>query len=206
MSQFFKIHPESPQGRLIHQTAEIIRRGGVIAYPTDSGYALGCHLGDKSALERICQIRKLDSHHNFTLICRDLSEVSTYARFDTPVYRLLKANTPGAYTFILRATKEVPRRLMHPKKKTIGLRIPDHPIALSILAELDEPMMTTTLIMPSEKYPMNDPPEIRQTLQKQLDLIIDGGSCGLVPTTIIDLLDEHPVILRKGKGNTTPFE
>lgn len=205
MSQFFRIHPRNPQGRLIHRAVEIIRRGGVIAYPTDSGYALGCHLGDKTALDRICQVRDLDANHNFTLICRDLSDVGSYAIFDTPVYRLLKANTPGAYTFILRATREVPKRVLHRKKKTIGLRIPDHPITHALLIELNEPMLTTTLILPGEDYPMNDPLEIRNRLQKQIDLVIDGGSCGTMPTTVVDLSDTIPKILRRGKGDPSPF-
>ena len=205
MSQFFHIHPRNPQGRLIHRAVEIIRRGGIIAYPTDSGYALGCHLGDKTVLDRICQIRDLDANHNFTLICRDLSDVGAYAIFDTPVYRLLKANTPGAYTFILRATREVPRRVLHRKKKTIGLRIPDHPITHALLIELNEPMLTTTLILPGKEHPMNDPLEIRNRLQKQIDLVIDGGSCGTMPTTVVDLSDTLPKILRRGKGDPSPF-
>jgi tRNA threonylcarbamoyl adenosine modification protein (Sua5/YciO/YrdC/YwlC family) len=205
MSQFFQIHPENPQRRLIHRAVEIVRRGGVIAYPTDSGYALGCHLGDKAALDRIRQIRELDERHHFTLICRDLSDVGTYALFDTPVYRLLKSNTPGPYTFILRATREVPRRLMHRKQKTIGLRIPDHPVTQALLSELNEPLLTTTLILPGEEYPLDDPGEIRQRLQRQVDLVIDGGHCGTLATTVVDLSDSVPRILRKGKGDLTPF-
>ena len=205
MSQFFVVHPDNPQGRLIAQAVKIIRNGGVLVYPTDSAYALGCHLGDKAALERICRIRNLDAKHNFTLICRDLSEVAIYARFDTPVFRLLKTNTPGAYTFILRATKEVPRRLMNPKKKTIGIRIPNNQILNAMLAELNEPMLTTTLILPEEEFPMRDPEEIRKRLETQIDLVIDGGFCGIEPTTLVDLSDDMPKVLREGKGDPTPF-
>lgn len=205
MSQFFKIHPNDPQLRLIRQAVEIIISGGIIVYPTDSGYALGCHLGDKQALTRISKIRQLDKHHNFTLICRNLSEISRYACFDTPVFRKIKANTPGPYTFILKATKEVPSRLMHPKKKTIGIRIPDNNIAQHLLAELNEPLMTTTLIFPDETLPANDPEKIREQLQKQIQLVIDGGCCGFEFTTIVDLIDNKPVILRQGKGDIRPF-
>ncbi|MFH1941566.1 MAG: L-threonylcarbamoyladenylate synthase [bacterium] len=205
MGLFLEIHPENPQERLIHRAGTIIRQGGVIAYPTDSGYALGCHIGDKAALDRMRQIRDLDGHHNFTLICRDLSEISVYARFDTPVFRLLRKHTPGAYTFILEATKSVPKRLMHPKKKTIGLRIPDHPIVRTLLAELNEPMLTTTLILPGDAFPINDAAEIEERVGVQLDLIIDGGPCGTVPTTVVDFLEDKPRILREGKGDTAPF-
>jgi len=205
MSQFFIVHPDNPQSRLIAQAVKIIRNGGVLVYPTDSAYALGCHLGDKAALERICRIRHLDEKHNFTLICRDLSEVGIYARFDTPVYRMLKANTPGAYTFILRATKEVPRRLMHPKKKTIGIRIPDNQIVKALLTELNEPMLTTTLILPGEDSPMTDPEEIRKQLEPQIDLVIDGGFCGIESTTLVDLSNNAPEVLREGKGDPAPF-
>ena len=205
MSQFFRVHPDNPQVRLIAQAVEIIRNGGVLAYPTDSTYALGCHLGDKAALERIRQIRNLDKKHNLTLICRDLSEVGIYARFDTPIFRLLKMHIPGPYTFILLATKEVPRRLMHPKRKTIGLRIPDHKITQALLTELNEPMLTTTLILPENGLPMTDPVEIRKQLEKQLDLVIDGGFCGTDPTTLVDLSGDMPKVLRKGKGDPSPF-
>jgi tRNA threonylcarbamoyl adenosine modification protein (Sua5/YciO/YrdC/YwlC family) len=202
---FLEIHPENPQERLIHRTVAIIRQGGVIAYPTDSGYALGCHIGDKAALDRVRQIRDLDGHHNFTLICRDLSEISVYARFDTPVFRLLRKHTPGAYTFILEATKEVPKRLMHPKKKTIGLRIPDHPIVRALLAELNEPMLTTTLILPGDAFPINDAAEIEERIGAQLDLILDGGPSGAVPTTVVDLTGNEPRIARQGRGDTALF-
>ena len=205
MSQYLRIHPENPQGRLIEHAVRTLRNGGVIAYPTDSAYALGCHIGDKAALNQLYKIRNLNKEHNFTLICRNLSEVSIYARFDTPVYRLLKANTPGPYTFILRATKEVPRRLMHVKKKTIGFRIPDHPIVQHILKELNEPMLTTTLILPDDEYAINDPTEIRNHLDHLIDLIIDGGPCGTVPTTVVDLLETTPRIMRIGKGDIGSF-
>lgn len=205
MSQYFKIHPETPQSRLIRQAADMIREGGVIVHPTDSGYALGCRLGDKSALERIIRIRRLDDKHHFTLMCRDLSEFSTYATIDTPAFRLLKANTPGSYTFILRATKEVPRRLMHPKQKTIGLRIPSHPVSLALLAELNEPILTTSMIFPGETNPPNDAETIADLLKNQVELVIDSGSCGIIPTSMIDLRENQPVILREGKGDLTPF-
>jgi tRNA threonylcarbamoyl adenosine modification protein (Sua5/YciO/YrdC/YwlC family) len=181
MAQFFQIHAENPQHRLIVQAVDIIRKGGVVVYPTDSAYALGCHIGDKDALDRIRTMRQLDKHHNFTLMCRDLSELATYARVDNAVYRLIKNHTPGAYTFILEATAEVPRRLLHPKRKTIGLRVPDNPIALALLAELDEPIMTSSLLMPGDEYPMTDPYDIRDVLEHHVDSIIDGGYCGLDP-------------------------
>ena len=205
MSQYFKIHPENPQGRLIRQAADILRSGNVIIHPTDSGYALGCHLGDKAALNRIIQIRKLNEKHNFTLMCRDLSELSTYSIIDTPAFRLLKANTPGPYTFILRATREVPRRLMHPKQKTIGLRVPDHPVSQALLEEFNEPILTTSMIFPGEEMPVNDAEEIALRLRDQVELVIDSGACGTIPTTMIDLRDIIPIILREGKGDITPF-
>tara|TARA_R100000005_G_C5003135_1_gene211167 strand:+ start:4637 stop:5260 length:624 start_codon:yes stop_codon:yes gene_type:complete len=206
VSQFFQIHPENPQARLIRQAADIVRGGGVVVYPTDSAYALGCHIGDKAALDRIRRIRRLDDRHNFTLVCRDLSDIANYARVDNTVYRLLKACTPGAYTFILRATSEVPRRLMHPKRKTVGLRIPDNAVAMALLADLGEPMMSVTLIMPDDELPLIDPYEIRDVLEHEVDLVIDGGYCGLEPTTVVDLADDLPIILRAGKGDVTPFE
>ncbi len=195
-----KIHPDNPQQRLISQAVEIINGGGVIVYPTDSTYALGCHMEDKAALDRILLLRRLHQKHHFTLMCRDLSEVSAYARFDTPAYRLLKAHTPGPFTFVLRATREVPRRLMHPKQKTVGLRIPDHPITQALLEALGEPMMTTTLLLPGEEYPMNSGELILETLDSRVDCIIDGGACGTVPTTLVDLTVDPPVLLRPGKG------
>ena len=200
MSQFFSIHPENPQLRLIRQAVEIVRAGGVIVYPTDSAYALGCQIGDKKALDRIRQIRQLDKHHNFTLMCRDLSELSAYAKVDNQVFRLLKTYTPGPYTFILDATAEVPRRLMHPKRKTIGLRVPSNPIALALLEELGEPLMSVTLIMPTDEYPLTDPYDIRDTLEHHVDLIVDGGYCGLEATTVVDLSGEVPQITRQGVG------
>lgn len=205
MSQFFQIHPENPQTRLINQAVDIIRAGGVVVYPTDSAYALGCHIGDKNALDRIRRIRSLDARHNFTLVCRDLSEIAAYAKVDNTAYRLLKHATPGAYTFILKATSEVPKRLMHPKRKTVGLRVPDNAIAQALLEGLGEPMMSVTLIMPGDEYPLIDPYDIRQTLEHSVDLVIDGGYCGMEATTVVDLADDSPLILRSGKGDVTPF-
>lgn len=206
MAQFFQIHAENPQHRLIVQAADIIRKGGVVVYPTDSAYALGCHIGDKDALERIRTLRKLDKNHNFTLMCRDLSEIATYARVDNQAYRLIKNHTPGAYTFILEATADVPRRLMHPKRKTIGLRVPDNPIALALLEELGEPLMTSSLLLPGEEFPMTDPYDIRDTLEHFVELVIDGGYCGLEPTTVIDLTESLPQLVRQGKGDFSPFD
>ena len=206
MSQFFQIHPENPQARLIRQAVDIIKGGGVVVYPTDSAYALGCHIGDKNALDRIRRIRKLDARHNFTLVCSDLSESATYAKVSNAVYRLLRQTTPGPYTFILPATSEVPRRLMHPKRKTVGLRVPDNPIAAALLADLGEPLMSVTLILPGDDLPLMDPYDIRETLEHEVDLVIDGGYCGLEPTTVVDLADESPLVVRVGKGDTAPFE
>lgn len=201
MSQFFQIHPDNPQVRLIKRAAELIREGAVVIYPTDSAYALGCHLGDRKALDRIMQLRAVDKHHNFTLMCRDLSELGTYAKVDNSTFRLLKANTPGAYTFVLPGTSEVPKRLLHEKRKSIGLRIPGNRIALALLEELNEPLLTSTLILSGETEPLNDPYDIRDRLEHQVDLIIDGGYCGLAPTTVVDLRDGAPVILREGAGS-----
>lgn len=206
MSQFFQIHPDNPQARLIRQAASIVQQRGVIVYPTDSGYALGCHIGDKQALERIRRIRKLDEKHNFTLVCRDLSELALYAKVDNVAYRALRSHTPGPYTFILAATNEVPRRLKHPKRKTIGLRVPENTIAQNLLETLGEPMMSVTLIMPGDDLPLLDPYEIRDLLQHQVDLVIDGGYCGMEATSVVDLTDETPLILRQGAGSTTEFE
>ena len=205
MSQFFYIHPDNPQARLISQSVEILNKGGVVVYPTDSGYAIGCRLEEKNALERICRIRKLDSNHNFTLMCRDLSEISNYAHVDNTVFRLIKNNTPGNYTFILRATKEVPRRLMSEKRKTIGLRIPANPIAMDLLAAMGEPLMSASLILPGNDFAESDPEEINDTLGKQVDLVIHGGYIGQQPTTVIDLTDDVPVVVREGTGDVTPF-
>jgi tRNA threonylcarbamoyl adenosine modification protein (Sua5/YciO/YrdC/YwlC family) len=205
MSQFFAIHPETPQLRLVRQAVDIIRRGGVVVYPTDSAYALGCHIGDKKALDRIRQIRRLDKNHNFTLVCRDLSELATYAKVDNQLYRSIKAHTPGPYTFILEATAEVPRRVMHPKRKTIGLRVPDNAIALALLEELNEPIMSTTLHMPGDEYPLTDPYDIRDLLERQVDLIIDGGYCGMESTTVVDMSGDDVVVLREGMGAPDDF-
>lgn len=206
MSQFFHIHPDNPQKRLIAQACDIIRKGGLVVYPTDSGYALGCHIGDKSAMDNIRRIRQLDDDHNFTLVCRDLSELSTYAKVNNSVYRAIKSHTPGAYTFILPATKEVPRRLQHAKRKTIGLRIPDNNIALALLEELNEPLMSSTLIMPDEELPMVDAQDIVDRIGKQVDLVIDGGFCGSEPTTVIEYIDDLPEVARVGSADPSDFE
>lgn len=206
MSQFFQIHTENPQKRLIQQAVDIINKGGVIVYPTDCAYALGCHLGDKSALDKIKRIRKLDDKHNFTLVCRDLSEIGTYAKVDNQMYRFLKAHTPGAYTFILKATAEVPRRLLHPKRRSIGLRIPDNKIVQALLEALGEPIMSTSLIMPGEDEPLSDPYDIRDVLQHEIDLVIDGGYCGVAATTVISLIDDRPEVIREGAGDISDFE
>ncbi len=206
MAQYFEIHPDNPQQRLINQAVEILKRGGVVVYPTDSSYALGCHIGDKRALDRIRAIRRVNSRHNFTLVCRDLSELSIYAKVENSVYRLLKHFTPGAYTFILKATGEVPRRLQNPKRKTIGLRVPDNKITLALLEELNQPLMSSTLIMPDDDQPLSDPHDIREQLEHQVDLVIDGGFCGQEATTVIDLVSGVPEIIRRGKGDTAPFE
>jgi tRNA threonylcarbamoyl adenosine modification protein (Sua5/YciO/YrdC/YwlC family) len=205
MAKVLHIHPQNPQVRLIQQAVELIKNGGVVIYPTDSAYALGCHLGDKAATDRIRSIRELDKHHHFTLICHNLSQLATYARVDNPSFRLLKAHTPGAYTFILEATKEVPRRLVHPKRKTIGLRVPDHPITQALLAALNEPLMSVTLIRPGQEYPLSDHEEIVSHFQNQVDLIIDGGPCSGEPTSVIDLTQSPPQVLRTGKGDTSSF-
>lgn len=206
MSQFFAIHPETPQARLIQQAVSIIQGGGVIVYPTDSAYALGCQLGDKKAMERIRRIRSLQENHNFTLVCRDLSELGTYAQVDNTTYRLLRHATPGPYTFVLEATREVPRRLIQPKRKTIGLRVPDHPIPQALLHALNEPLMSATLIMPGDDYPMTDPYDIRDSLEHEVDLVIDGGFCGLEATSVVDLTGATPVVLRAGVGDVSDFE
>ena len=205
MSQFFTIHPDNPNPRLIRQAAEVLRKGGIVVYPTDSSYALGCHLDDRNAVTRIRQIRGLDEQHHMTLMCRDLSEISRYAQMDNAKFRLLKSNTPGSYTFILRATKEVPKRLQHPKRSTIGIRVPDHRVALALLEELGEPMCSSTLILPDQEGPLNDAGQIRDLLEKRVELVIDGGAVGLDFTTVIDLTDEMPVLLRRGKGDVEPF-
>jgi len=200
MSQYFEIHPTNPQLRLVHQAVEIIDAGGVIAYPTDSSYALGCHIGDKKALERVRRIRKIDDKHNMTLVCSDLSEISTYAKLNNPDYRMLKSLTPGPYTFILNATHEVPRRLMHPRRRTIGIRVVDHPVVRAILDELGQPLMSTTLILPGQSLPMTEAEEIRDVLERQIELVIDSGNCGIETTTVIDLTGDVPVLVREGMG------
>lgn len=205
MAQFFSIHPDNPQPRLIKQAAALLREGAVVVYPTDSGYALGCHLGDKDAVARIRQIRGLDDRHFLTLMCRDLSELAHYARVDNAQFRLLKHNTPGSYTFILEATREVPRRLQHPKRSTVGLRIPDHPVALALLAELNEPLLSSTLILPEARHPLTDIEEIRDHAGGAVDLIVEGGAVGIEPTTVIDLTASTPVLVRKGKGSVAHF-
>ena len=201
MSQYLQIHPETPQVRLVRQAVQIIRDGGVVVFPTDSSYAIGCSLGNKSAMERIQRIRRVDNKHNFTLICRDLSEISTYAIVDNINYRLIKSLTPGPYTFILQATREVPRRLQNPKRKTVGVRLPEHIVTQTLLQELNEPLMSSTLILPGEDLPMIDPYQIRLSLEHQVDLIIDGGFCGHEPTTVVDLMEARPQVLREGKGS-----
>lgn len=200
MAQFFQIHPDNPQPRLIRQAVEIIRQGGLIAYPTDSAYALGCQIGNRMALDRIRALRNLDKHHNFTLVCRDLSELATYAKVDNLMFRLIKKYTPGPFTFILEATSEVPRRLKHPKRKTIGMRVPDNAVALALMAELGEPLMSSTLLLPGDEYPLTDPYEIRETLEHDLELVVDGGFCGMEPTTVVDLTGDSPEIMRQGCG------
>ncbi len=205
VSQFFQIHPENPQARLVKQAVEIIRGGGVVVYPTDSSYAVGCATGDKNAVERIRRLRQLDDKHNFTLVCRDLSQIGLFAKVDTAAFRLLKNHTPGPYTFILNATREVPRMLLHPKRRTIGIRVPSHPIALALLEQLGEPLMSVSLIMPGDELPMSDPYEMRQILEHHVDLIIDGGFGGLEASTVVSLADDSPQVLRVGCGDPTPF-
>lgn len=206
MALFIEIHPDNPQPRLVKQAVDIIRAGGVVIYPTDSCYALGCQIGNKNAMDRIRAIRKLGEKHNFTLVCSDLSEIATYAMVDNAAYRLLKTHTPGPYTFVLKATHEVPRRLQHPKRKTIGLRIPGNPIAQAILKELGEPLMSSTLILPDDDMPMTDPQEMYDALGHQVDLVIGGGNCGSIPTTVVELTEGTPVIARHGLGDAAPFE
>ncbi len=200
MSQYFEIHPSHPQQRLIHQAVEIIREGGLVVYPTDSSYAVGCHIGDKSAMERLRRLRQVDDKHNFTLVCSDLSEIATYAKVDNSDYRMLKSLTPGPYTFLLKATHEVPRRLMHPKRRIIGIRVVDDAIVKAMLDELGQPIMSSTLILPGNDMPETDPYEIRQLLEHQVDLVIDGGHCGFEATTVIDMVASPPKVLRQGKG------
>ena len=205
MAQFFSIHPTHPQLRLVRRAAEIVRGGGLIAYPTDSCYALGCHLGDARAVERLRRVRNMDARHNLTLMCRDLSEIAAYAIVDDAQFGLLKRTTPGSYTFILRATREVPRRLAHPRRKTIGVRVPGHPVAHALLAELNEPMLSATLLLPGEALPPTDPAQIRAALEHQIDLVVDAGSCGTEPSTVIDLTGAAAIVVRAGKGSLAPF-
>jgi tRNA threonylcarbamoyl adenosine modification protein (Sua5/YciO/YrdC/YwlC family) len=205
MAQYFAIHPSHPQARLVRRAADIVRDGGLIAYPTDSCYALGCHLGDARALERLRRVRGIDQRHHLTLMCRDLSEIGHYAIVDDARYRLLKRVTPGSYTFILRAHRQLPRRLMHPRRKTIGVRVPGHPVAHALLAQLGEPMLSATLHLPGDVHPLAEGKEIRRRLEHHLDLIIDAGSCGVEPSTVIDLTAEAPLVLRQGKGSLAPF-
>ncbi|MCP5138775.1 MAG: threonylcarbamoyl-AMP synthase [Chromatiales bacterium] len=205
MSQRLQVHPVNPQPRLIRQAAELIRDGSLIVYPTDSGYAFGWHIGNRDAAERLQRIRQTGKDHNFTLVCRDLSEIATYARIENSTYRLLRAHTPGAYTFILRATREVPRRLQNPKQQTVGIRVPDHPVPLALLAELGEPLMSSTLILPDHDLPLADPDEIWEILCSRIDLLIDSGNCGLDPTTVVDLTGDYPQVLRQGSGDASAF-
>ena len=205
MSHFLQIHPVDPQPRLILRTVECLRAGGVIVYPTDSSYALGCQLGDKAAVERIRHIRQTDRHHNFTLVCRDLSEIATYAKVDNRRYRLLKAATPGPFTFILQATHEVPRRLQHPRRKTVGIRVPDNAIVRALLAELDAPIMSCTLILSGDEWPLHDPEEIEERLRRDVDLVIAGGLAQREPTTVLDLTGDAPELVRQGLGDASPF-
>ena len=206
MAQIFRIHPENPQKRLIKQAVEMIRKGAVVVYPTDASYGIGCAIGQKAPLETIIRLRRLDKKHHFTIMCRDLSELAVYARVDNVAYRLLRNNTPGPYTFILRATSETPRRLLHPKRKSVGLRIPDNPVALALLEELGEPLLTSTLQLPEDEYPMIDPEDINERIGGQVDLILDGGWGEMEYTTVVDMFDDKIEILRVGKGDPAPFQ
>jgi tRNA threonylcarbamoyl adenosine modification protein (Sua5/YciO/YrdC/YwlC family) len=205
MSIYLQLHPVSPQQRFIRQAVEVLRAGGVIVYPTDSCYALGCHIGDKAALQRIADIRQTDRNHHFTLVCRDLAEVAKYALVDNWQYRLLRANTPGPYTFILKASRETPRRLKHERRGTIGLRVPENKVTAMLLEELGEPVMSSTLLLPGEELPRTDAKEIDEALGHRVDLVLDGGNCGLVPTSVIDISGDHPVVVREGRGDVRPF-
>ncbi|MDZ4098917.1 MAG: L-threonylcarbamoyladenylate synthase [Methylophilaceae bacterium] len=205
MAQYFVIHPENPQARLIHQAVTILNNGGVIAYPTDSTYALGCVLGNTDAQKRIREIRGVDDAHHFTLVCRNLAEIGNYAQIDNSQFRLLKANTPGQYTFVLKASREVPRRLQHPKRSTIGIRVPEHAVTQAILDELNQPLLSMTLLMPDDEEPMNEAWEIRDRLEHQVELVIDAGACVAEPTTVIDLTSAEPELIRLGAGDPSPF-
>lgn len=206
MSLYLEIHPRDPQARLIRQAVTLIRGGGIVVYPTDSCYALGCHIGDKEAMERIARIRQIDKHHNFTLVCADLSEIAHYARVNNQQYRTLKAFTPGPYTFLLEATRETPKRLQNPKRRTIGIRVPEHPVPAALLRELGEPLMSSTLLLPGDDEPLTDAREIQERLDHLVDAVIDGGNCGLQPSSVIDLAGPAPVIARRGKGDVSAFE
>jgi tRNA threonylcarbamoyl adenosine modification protein (Sua5/YciO/YrdC/YwlC family) len=206
VGQYFKVHPVNPQLRLLNRAAEIVRSGGVVVYPTDSSYAFGWHLGDKAALERVRGIRGIERDHDFTLVCRDLSDIATYARVDNWAYRLLKSLSPGPYTFILKATHQLPKRLQDPKRRSIGIRVPDHVIAQALLTALGEPLMSSTLLLPTEPFPLTDPEDIRDKLERQVDLILDGGSCGLEPTSVLDLSGDSVKVLRAGKGDVAAFQ
>lgn len=205
MAQYLSIHPQDPQARLLQMAAEVVRKGGIVAFPTDSCYALGCHLGDKDAVERIRGLRGVDDRHHLTLMCRDLSEIAQFARVDNAQYRLLKASTPGSYTFILEGTKELPRRVLHPKRKTIGLRVPAHPVALALLEALGEPLLTSTLTLPGDEAPLTEGWEIQDRLADHLEMILDGGHCGIEPTTVVDLTGPLPTLVRAGRGPLAPF-
>ncbi|MEO8008108.1 MAG: L-threonylcarbamoyladenylate synthase [Betaproteobacteria bacterium] len=205
MAQYFAVHPEDPQQRLIRRAVDIVRNGGLMVYPTDSCYALGCQIGDKNAMERMRRIRQVDAHHQFTLVCRDLSELGQYAVVDNIQYRSLRASTPGSYTFILKATREVPKRLLNPKRNTIGVRVPDHNVVRALLEEMGEPILSSTLILPGDKLPLIDMDEIRNRLQHEVEVVLDGGPCGVEMTTVIDLTGDMPIIARRGKGSTAPF-
>ena len=206
MGQFFKVHPVNPQLRLMNRAADIVRSGGIVVYPTDSTYAFGWHLGDKAALDRVRRLRGIERDHDFTLACRDLSDIATYARVENWAYRLLKALTPGPYTFVLTATHQLPKRLQDPKRRSIGIRVPDHTIAQSLLGALGEPLMSSTLLLPTDTFPLTDPEDIRDRLEQHVDVILDGGSCGMEPTSVLDLSRGDVVVLRKGKGDVSQFE
>ena len=205
MAQYFSLHPQNPQPRLIQMAVRISREGGLVVYPTDSTYAIGCHIGDKSAMERMRAIRQVDARHHFSLVCRDLSEIALYAKVDNQQFRLLKANTPGCYVFILEATREVPKRLQHPSRRTIGLRVPDHPVVRALLAQLDEPLLSTTLSLPDEEEPLTDPQVFRHKIENQVELILDAGPCGMEPTTVLNLTGPEPVVVRQGKAVNALF-
>lgn len=206
MAQLLEIHPGNPQLRLVRRAAEIMRGGGIVVYPTDSCYALGCHLGDRDAMERIRRIREADRHHHFTLVGRNLSEIARYAKIDNRQYRLLRRFTPGPYTFLLQATRETPRRLQNPRRKTIGIRVPDHPVPLALLAELGEPIMSSTLLLPGDELPLTDAREIRERLEHSVEAVLDAGTCGVEPTTVVDLATDPPILVRRGRGDPRPFE